>query len=546
MPLEAMRWRSGRRNLKWNGRINIAGIFRLPALPCASKAIWISMKPNSKKNSRRALTDEWRAQGKMDFRKKENIATTQQQVGWAYPDMRWFSEEEAREANRQRNELLNALSGWINLDFQGSKPHTGPLSPACLICGEGSWGCNYINGLCTHNCFYCPQDRAIKEERPPMTDGRVFNNPEDHVRYLKTFKFRGVGFSGGEPLLVLDRLLAHIAAIRQAFGESMYLWVYTNGSLADRSTLRDLERAGLDEIRFDISARNYDLARVALAMEYFSTVTVEIPAIPEDLERLKGLLSEMQALGVSFLNLHQLDTTEHNFKALCRRNYYFLHQPTVPVFDSEICALRLLLFAREQQIRLPINYCGAAYKDRFQRLGIARRLATAVLNGSEEISDAGYIRSFRVSDSRDQIEAMVRRLGDVHCATARWECDRGRSAIAIHSELLSYIDWTSADVTLQYSMPGVQLRNPADGFAEGNLVPAHQVVYQEHGWSQAAIECWRKLFVAKINAKDAFREFYRDYPAPGKDAIVKAQEEADRLNRLCMWEELETGLPEIY
>jgi pyruvate formate-lyase activating enzyme-like uncharacterized protein len=481
----------------------------------------------------------------MDFRKKANIATTQQEIGWAYPDMRWFSEEEAGEANRQRNELLNALSGWITSDFQGSKPHTGPLSPGCLICGEGTWGCNFINGLCSQNCFYCVE-KQTNQERPPVTDGRVFKNPEDHVRYLKTLKFRGVGFSGGEPLLLLDRLLAHIEAIRHAFGESMYLWVYTNGFLADRSALRELRRAGLDEIRFDIAARNYDLAPVALAKEYFSTVTVEIPAIPEDLERLKGLLSEMQALGVSFLNLHQLLTTEHNFKALHRRGYHFLHQPTVSVFESEICALRLLLFARERQILLPINYCCSAYKDRFQGRGLRRRLATAMPKGSEGISDAGYIRSFRVSDSTDKIEAMVRRLGDAHCATARWECDRARTAIAIHSELLSYIDWTSADVTLEYSMPVVQLKNPADGFAEGNLVATNQVVYQQHGWSQAAIECWRKLFVMKTNPKDAFREFYQVYPATGKDAIVKAQGEAERLKRLSIWEELETGLPEIY
>jgi hypothetical protein len=54
----------------------------------------------------------------MDFRKKENIAATRQQIGWAYPDLRWFSEEEAKEANRQRNELRDAQGGhdeWSEL-----------------------------------------------------------------------------------------------------------------------------------------------------------------------------------------------------------------------------------------------------------------------------------------------------------------------------------------------------------------------------------------------------------------------------------------------
>jgi uncharacterized protein len=482
----------------------------------------------------------------MNFRKKANIARTQQEIGWAYRDMRWFSEEEAREANRERNELLTALSGRITSDCQDSKPHTGPLSPGCLICGEGSWGCNYVNGLCTQQCFYCPQDRTMGEERLPVTDGWMFKNPEDHVRYLRTFKIKGVGFSGGEPLLVLNKVLAHIEAIRKAFGESMYLWMYTNGSRADCSALGDLQRAGLDEIRFDVAARNYDLAPVALAKEYLSTVTVEIPAIPEDLELLRGLLGEMQAMGVSFLNLHQLNATQHNFKALCRRNYRFVRQPGVAVFDSEICALRLLLFAWERQLRLPINYCCSAYKDRFQGRGRRRRFGLAVLKGSEEMSDAGYVRSFRVSDSPSRIEAMARRLEDAHRPALQWECDSKRTEMTLHSELLPYVDWASADVTLQYSEPGVRLRNPEDGFVEGNLVPANEVVYQQAGWSQMAIECWRKLYVMKINAKDAFREFYRDNPATTKDAIQKAQSEADRLKLVAMWEELETGLPEVY
>jgi hypothetical protein len=103
-----------------------------------------------------------------------------------------------------------------------------------------------------------------------------------------------------------------------------------------------------------------------------------------------------------------------------------------------------------------------------------------------------------------------------------------------------------ADVTLQYSEPGVQLRNRAEGFLEGNLVPANQIVYQQPGWSQAAIECWRKLYVMKMNRMDAFKEFYRTYPGTSKDAIQKAQGEADQLKKLAIWEELETGLPSIY
>lgn len=166
--------------------------------------------------------------------RKLQIESTRSRLGWAYPDLLWFSEEEAKEANRQRDELLQALSGWITYSSQGSKPHSGPLSPGCLICGQGGWGCNFINGLCTRHCFFCPQDRSVKEERESNTDGIPFKTPAEHIRFMEIFQIRGVGFSGGEPLLVLDKLLAHIRAIRERFGSSIYLWMYTNGDLLDR------------------------------------------------------------------------------------------------------------------------------------------------------------------------------------------------------------------------------------------------------------------------------------------------------------------------
>jgi pyruvate formate-lyase activating enzyme-like uncharacterized protein len=415
-----------------------------------------------------------------------------------------------------------------------------------LICGGGGWGCNYINHLCTRNCFYCLQDRSIKEECESRTDRIVFKDPAKYILFLKAFQIQGVGFSGGEPLLVLDRLLAHIAAIRQEFGDSLYLWMYTNGDLADRSVLKKLREAGLNEIRFDLSARKYDLGPVSLSKEYIPTVTVEIPAIPEDFDLLKDLLGEMESAGVNFLNLHQLMANECNYKALRQRNYHFLHQDQIPVFESELCALKLLMFAREHQVQLPINYCCSAYKNRFQGRDVRKRQSRVILKGFEEITNAGYIRSFRVLDSTDKIKSLVRRLEEAHCPPALWQCDERKTEVTMHSNLLPYVDWSSADVAILYFQPGVDLKKKDDGIMEDNLVPKNSVIYQERGWSQVAIESWRKLYMEKINAKDVFRSFYENYPAAGKDAVAKLQKEGYELKKIAAWEELESGLPDVF
>lgn len=480
------------------------------------------------------------------MKKRQEIDAVRQKVGWVYPDLPWFSEAEARQADRQRNELLEALSGWINYSFLGSKPHSGPLSPGCLICGNGGWGCNFINALCTRNCFYCPQKRSVKEEHDSQTDSIIFKTPQDHINFIKTFQIKGVGFSGGEPLLVLDRLLAHIKAIREELGDSLYLWVYTNGDLINRRTLKKLREAGVDEIRFDLSARKYDLAPVVMAKEHIPTVTVEIPAIPEDMELVQSLLGMMEKVGVNFLNLHQLYASKHNYKKLVRRQYHFLHQHSIPVFESELSALKLLLFAREHQVQLPINYCCSSYKNRFQSRDGRTRQARTVLQGFEEITDAGYIRSFKVSDSIEKMESMVRRLQKANCPPAQWQCHERKTEVAIHGDLLPYVDWSSADVAISYFEPGVGLKNPERGVTEGNLLPMNSVVYQEHGFSELAIKCWRKLYRQGMDSNAVYEEFFRLYPMRGADDIAALQKEMHKLMNLAQWEVLAIGLPEVF
>lgn len=92
---------------------------------------------------------------------------------------------------------------------------------------------------------------------------------------------------------------------------------------------------------------------------------MEIPAIPEDYDLLKNLLGKMTAIGVNILNLHQLNASRHNYRALLKRRYHFLHQSHVPVLESEMCALQLLIYAKENHIDLLINYCCSTYKKRF-------------------------------------------------------------------------------------------------------------------------------------------------------------------------------------
>jgi pyruvate formate-lyase activating enzyme-like uncharacterized protein len=292
-----------------------------------------------------------------------------------------------------------------------SKPYTGSLSPGCLTCLRGTWSCLYINRLCTRHCFYCPQDRTISEEHCPETENHFsFDSAGDYIDYLKRFHFEGIGFSGGEPFLVFDRLLEYITEIRRVFGSRHYLWVYTNGDLLTGKHLQLLQGAGLNELRIDIAGNNYGLEPVALAAEHMDTVTVEIPAIPEDLDLVKGILPALEETGVRFINVHQLFMNRYNSSEFSRRGYSLAEAGTkrrsFSVLESELAALELLKQAVEAGLKPGMNYCSECYKERFYGRAFRRRYSSVGRQSWESVTDTGFIRRLSLEDSREELSLL--------------------------------------------------------------------------------------------------------------------------------------------
>lgn len=385
-----------------------------------------------------------------DYRKKL-IELNEKEYGESCGTLRWVSEDQAREAATERAEILQALSDDIRFGFRGTKLDCEGLSPGCTLCGEGSWSCLFINQICNGRCFYCPTEQTRRAE--PSTNGILMQNPKEYVRYLERFRFRGASISGGEPFLTFERTLSYLDAVRQAFGEEIYLWLYTNGIAATREKLNLLREARLDEIRFDISADRYDLAKTAMAVEEIGTVTVEIPAIPEDYELMKRVIPELKAMGVRHLNLHQLRCTPHNRENLVKRGYTFLHGPKVTVLDSELTALRLLQHAKEEKIGLPINYCSYVYKNRFQTVGQRKRLAPHVCEPYEGITNAGAIRRMSLRGDPVQlapVAANFDRPGRKHVA---WFMPKSGDRLYFDESLWSALGPAGHTLYLDYFLP---------------------------------------------------------------------------------------------
>ncbi len=341
--------------------------------------------------------------------KQRYVAQNRDEYGALSDRLSFIDGAEAMRLEAARRELLaDIVRLGATDDFNGTKIDGRELSPGCRACGEGSWNCLFINGKCNARCFYCPAEQNDKGE--PTTNLTTFSYPDEWAEYLLNDGFTGASVSGGEPLLTFDRTLRFIRAARLLCGDDIHLWMYTNGILIDEEKLTALRDAGLSEIRFDIGAVGYAVEKAALAARYIGRVTIEIPAVPSEEERLTALVRELAAAGVRHLNLHQLRMTPYSAERFIERGIVLRHGPKVLAAHSEMTALRVLRETLRSGIVLPINYCSFLFKNTFQTR--AARLRNAAVLGvmPEDITATGLIRdragdtvSYHTAQTRSQV-----------------------------------------------------------------------------------------------------------------------------------------------
>lgn len=377
----------------------------------------------------------------MEISEKERlVCQAKTEYADAYGAMTWLNLSRAIQAEEARKRMLTAT--WeqpgVRWEFSQTKLVAHDISPGCTLCGQGDWSCLFINNICNAKCFYCPAPQSDVSQ--PATGRLEFSDPEDYADYIEAFQIKGVSFSGGEPLISFDRVMAFLTALRKKITRPLYIWMYTNGILASTDKFRALADAGLDEIRFDLSANDYRLEGLKKAVGIIPKVTVEIPAIPEDLGRLKDLLRQLETAGVNFLNLHQIRCTQFNRPKLTRQGYTFVHGPGVTVLETELAALELIQYAQENQITLPVNYCSFTYRHQFQRAGAQKRSAAFAKAGHESITSTGQIRTLSLGGNPEQISRVQAILEERNTDTTLWQTNSKKDQLSIHADLLLGLD----------------------------------------------------------------------------------------------------------
>lgn len=395
----------------------------------------------------------------------------QREISKIYSGVRFLAEHEISLATRDRDERISRclLKGAKLYQKNSAKIYTGKLSPGCKTCAEGTWSCIFLNQKCTRTCFFCPTKRKVKIDPPSLESntGIDFRTPEEYVALLRQFGFRGVGISGGEPFLAFDKLHQIVKAVKKEFGKKIYLWVYTNGDLVTQKKLELLRDAGLDELRVDIAAREYDLSKLHLATKLLKTVSVEIPMIPEDLELLKSILPELDKIGVKHLNLHEMGYSEHNFDQFLKRNYTLIPDlaGNHTVFESEQAALQLLEHALDSKLSLSINYCSQIYKTRFQSrlIGVSWGRYLKKKQGFRpevgSVTSVGLQRRLRVTLPKKDLKNILDQLRMLKNPRNSWSVTE--EGIFIHPSLLNLKLFSKYRLDVEYYFPSTDHKLPA-------------------------------------------------------------------------------------
>ncbi len=262
----------------------------------------------------------------------------------------------------------------------------------------------FVTGLCHKSCFYCPvsekrihKDVIFANERPVSSDNDIL----DEARSMNAL---GTGITGGEPLLVPDRVLGYIRFLKASFGREHHIHLYTALS-PDRVILEQLEAAGLDEIRFHPLPEIWDhlpasgfTRSLGIAKELGMDAGFEIPSLPGS-EQVAAFARDCNV----FINLNELEFSQTNAEVLKARGYSALDDESCCVAGSRDVAYNII----RQEPEIKAHFCSSCFKDAVQLR--KRLLRTARISGREfdEVTPDGTLFYGVIKGDMDGIIKML-------------------------------------------------------------------------------------------------------------------------------------------
>jgi pyruvate formate-lyase activating enzyme-like uncharacterized protein len=280
----------------------------------------------------------------------------------------------------------------LGLPWKGMIASRGQLYMArgCDLCFPGLKAVIFVTGLCDDSCFYCPVSRAKLGRDVFYVNEVEVGSVEEAVAEVARIGAEGASFTGGDPLIALERVTRLAAALKSHFGPSFHIHLYTSGRRATPAALKAIWESGVDEIRFHPTHPSlFDRISIAKAHTGMS-VGAEIPIAPGMEDWAKKVIIEVERRGGDFVNLNEMEIVEPNARALLARGLRESRSRPFTVEGSLEAALNVLEWASENA-GIPVHFCPASFKDRIQTGNRLRNTARRDAYWYEEPSTEGTV-----------------------------------------------------------------------------------------------------------------------------------------------------------
>ena len=296
--------------------------------------------------------------------------------------------------------------------------YTGRLAQGCVQCEKGAKMVLLVTGRCARRCSYCPLSKAKKGRDVFYANERRVEHMSEIVDEAELIDALGTGVTGGDPLIDMDRTVRAIGLLKDAFGQSHHVHLYT--STTDVRRVRKVASAGLDEIRFHPPAGMWrrlggsDFTDAVRAARRAGLSTgLEIPVIPGKEDGLAGAIAFAESEQLDFVNLNELEFSETNWEKLHAQGMVARDDLSSGVAGSEELAMELL----GGSLSVPLHYCSSAFKDGVQLRRRIMRRGRNVRRPHEILTDDGTLLKGVVETDRP--EEVMRMLIDEHDVPVR-------------------------------------------------------------------------------------------------------------------------------
>jgi len=272
----------------------------------------------------------------------------------------------------------------------------------CLQCQRGSKLVLFVTGRCHWKCDYCPLSENRREIDFMFANERPCTNFSEVIAEAKAMSATGTGITGGDPMMDFERTLEACRILKNEFGSGHHIHMYTSLAINPvRAKL--LVDSGLDEVRFHLLDLN--LEKYTETIESCNNaglkVGIELPAEPDQSERLWGLLEELRSVPIEFLNLNELEITTGNHANMELRGFNLSSEITAGAAGSAELAMEMKkrVSAANAGLKDPIDgtkkkpygfhlkFCTSSYKDAGQLRARFRRRGEATLRPYEILTD---------------------------------------------------------------------------------------------------------------------------------------------------------------